>query len=374
MDIKKFVSKSAKVGEVYNLSHFRLGWQNPSYRRLMGNELVYPPSPKVVEAVKAIAGSLNYYPEDALTDQELRAKLAEYSGFPGKADWITCGNGSSEVIDMLYETFLDEGDEILIATPDYSPYARRVPLYGAKVVDVLPEDEDFNYTVEAFTSKITPRTKMVLISRPNNPDGHFVPRDLIKGLLDTGLIIAVDEAYVEFASETVEDLLPQYENMIISHTFSKAMGLAGIRLGWIVAHPEVIEYVNRIRTPLNVGLITHVAAIAAIDDAEYIRANVRQVKADRDFLFHEIEKLPGLRPIPTDANFVMIDALESGIKGSEFYKHLLSKGFICRSFVNARGLPGDRYFRITIGTHEDTLAVLAEVKALIRSRETVAQA
>ena len=153
MDIEKFVSKSAKTGEIYNLNHFRVGWQNPQLRRLMGNELVYPPSPKVIAAVQAIANCLNYYPEDALTAIELREKLAEYSGVPGRADWITCGNGSMEVIDMLYETFLDEGDEILISTPDYSPYARRVPLYGARVIDVLPIDEDFNYALESFTSQ-----------------------------------------------------------------------------------------------------------------------------------------------------------------------------------------------------------------------------
>ncbi len=367
----KFASKSAKVGEVYNLNHFRMGWQNQELRRLMGNELVYAPSPKVIEAVKNIADKLNYYPEDALTDLELREKLAEYSGLPGKAAWITCGNGSMEVIDMLYETFLDEDDEILISTPDYSPYARRVALYGAKVIDVLPCDEDFNYTLESFTSKITPRTKLVLISRPNNPDGHFVSRELIKGLLETGVMVAVDEAYVEFASDRVEDMLEQYENMIISHTFSKAMGLAGIRLGWIIAHPQVIELVNRIRTPLNIGLITHVAAIAAIEDKQYIEANVRQVKADRDWMFEEIKKIPGLRPIPSEANFVMIDSQESGIKGSEFFNYLLEQGYLTRSFINGRGLPGDRFFRITIGTHDDTVKVMDLIKQFVANHVAV---
>ncbi len=370
MDITKFVSKSAKVGEIYNLNHFRTGWQDQSLRRLMGNELVYPPSPKVIEAVKNIAGKLNYYPEDILTDVELREKLAEYSGLPGRADWITCGNGSMEIIDMLYETFLDEGDEILISTPDYSPYARRVALYGAKVIDVLPDDLDFNYSLQSYTAKIGPRTKMVLLSRPNNPDGHFVSRDLVIGLLKTGIIVCIDEAYVEFATERVEDLLDSYDNLIVSHTFSKAMGLAGIRLGWIIANPTIIKYVNQIRTPLNVSLVTHVAAIAAIEDADYIRENVKRVVADREFLAAEIAKIPGLRPIPSEANFVMIDSYESGVKGSEIYEFLLKHGFITRSFVNGRGLPGDRFFRITIGTHEDTLKVLELVKEFVANHVT----
>ena len=372
MDIRKFVSKSAQSGEVYNLNHFRVGWQVPNIRRLMGNELVYPPSPKVIEAVANIAGKLNYYPEDCLTDVELREKLADYSGVAGRADWITCGNGSMEIIDMLYETFLDEGDEILISTPDYSPYTRRVTLYGASVVDVLPVDEDFNYTLEAFTSKITDRTKMILVSRPNNPDGHKVPRELIQGLLDTGLIVCVDEAYYEFGNDRVEDLLDQYENLIISHTFSKAMGLAGIRLGWIIARPEIIKFVNQIRTPLNIGLVTHVAAIAAIDDRAYIQKNVASVIDDRSLLFDAVTEMPGLRPIPSEANFVMIDCLKSGLKGSDFYNYMLSKGYLTRSFVNGRGLPGDRYFRITIGTHEDTLKIIDLIKECIDMQVKIA--
>lgn len=367
MEIKNFISKSAKVGQVYNLDHFRVGWQE-DVRRLMGNELVYPPSPKVIEAVKNISGKLNYYPEDILTDKELRAKLAQYSGVPGREEWITCGNGSMEIIDMLYETFLDEGDEILISMPDYSPYARRVPLYGAKVVDVLPVDEDFNYSLESYTSKISSTTKMIMISRPNNPDGHFVGRDLVRGLCEQNVIVIVDEAYVEFAPDTVEDMLDDYPNLIISHTFSKAMGLAGIRLGWIVASPEIIENINRIRTPLNLNLVAHVAAIAAIDDADYIRENVKKVKSDRQLFFNEIQKIPGMRPIPTEANFVMVDCKESGGKASDIYQHLLSKGYLARCFVNARGLPGDRYFRVTIGTHEDVIAVLNEIKAFFGCR------
>jgi len=371
MEIAKFFSKSSQVGEIYNLQHFRLGWQTPGLRRLSGNEMVYPPSQKVIQAVKDVAGSLNYYPEDALTDVELREKLAEYSNVPGRASWITCGHGSMEVIDLLYETFLDEGDEVLIAMPDYSPYSRRAPLYGARVVDVYPVDEDFNYALDSFTSQITPQTKMAFVSRPNNPDGHFISRDVVTGLLDTGLIIVIDEAYYEFGSDSVEDLLDEYPNLVISHTFSKAMGLAGIRLGWIVADPEIIEHVNRVRTPLNVSLVTRVAAIAAIEDAEHIRANVRKVIADREYFFQEFARLPGLHPIPSPANFVMIVCLESGFKASDIYQHLLSKGYLVRCFVNGRGLPGDRYFRVTIGTHEDVVNVLEEIKTYMGAQTPV---
>ncbi len=367
MDLKKFMSKSAKVGEIYNLDHFRMGWKQ-NVRRLMGNELVFPPSPKVIEAVKNIAESLNWYPEDALTDVELRSSLAQYSNVPGRADWITCGNGSTEIIDMLYEAFLDEDDEIMISNPDYSPYVRRVALYGAKVVDIEPSDQDFNYTLESFTSKITPRTKMVLISRPNNPEGHFISRELVRGLCETGILTVIDEAYIEFASDTVEDMLDEYPNLVISHTFSKAMGLAGIRLGWLVACPEIIDIVNHIRTPLNVNLVAHVAAIAAIDDAEYIRENVKKVKADREFFYNEIQKIPGMRPIPSEANFIMVNCKESGVTASGVCDHLLKKGYLARSFVNSRGLPGDQYYRVTIGTHEDVVAVLSEIKAFVSAR------
>ena len=357
-DLEKFVSKSSKVGVLYPCNHFALGWKTPGLHRMMGNEMTVSPSPKVVEAVKAVADKLNWYPEDTLTDEDLRAHLADYVGLPGKADYITCGNGSMEIIDMLYESFINEGDEIIVSTPDYTLYTNRAHLYGAVVKGVYPKDQDFSYELKDFTDQITDKTKLIYISRPNNPDGHFVSRELIEGLLKTDLLVSVDEAYYEFGEDPIEDMVEKYPNLIISHTFSKAMGLAGIRLGWIVARPEVINAVNKVRQSCNVNLVAHTAAIAAIDDRQYIEKNVQRIIADRQLFFDAMKAIKGFRPVPSAANFVMVDTQESGVKASDIQKYLLENGYLVRNWIESRGLPGDRFFRVTIGTHEETAAVI----------------
>jgi histidinol-phosphate aminotransferase len=370
MDLHNKTSKAAKVGEIYNLDHFRLAWKNPGHSRLMGNESVYPPSPKVIQAIIDLLAHANYYAEDSLTNQELREKLAGYVGLPGYADWVTLGNGSMEIIDMVYRAFIDDGDEILLPTPDYSPYARRAALYGGKVVDVLP-GEDFSYTTESFTRLITPRTKLILASSPNNPTGFMLSRQTVEDLCATGLIVAIDEAYVEFGEYTFDELVIDNPNLIISHTFSKAMGLAGIRLGFTLAGPELTGYLNRVRTPLNTSLVAYAAAMAAIDDIGYIRENIRNIIRDRQFLNDEIEKIPGFKPVPSQGNFVMINCAGSGIAASDFAKHLFHAGYIVRDFVNGRGLPGNQYFRVTIGTRQDVEGVLAAIHQLVQARTAI---
>ena len=259
---------------------------------------------------------------------------------------------------MLYEAFINEGDEVIVSTPDYTLYTNRAKLYGAVVKGVMPKDLEFNYDLKDFTDQITDKTKLIYVSRPNNPDGHFVSRELIEGLLKTDVLVSVDEAYYEFGHDPIEDLVEKYPNLIISHTFSKAMGLAGIRLGWIVARPETILWVNNIRQSCNVNLVAHTAAIAAIDDRQYIEKNVARIKADRELFFNAMKDIKGFRPIPSQANFVMVDTEESGIKASELQKYLLDNGYLVRNWINSRGLPGDRFFRVTIGTHEETTAVI----------------
>ena len=180
--------------------------------------------------------------------------------------------------------------------------------------------------------------------------------------MKTEKIVVVDEAYYEFGEDPIEDLIDVYPNLIISHTFSKAMGLAGIRLGWIVARPEVINYVNKVRQSCNINEIAHVAAIAAIDDREYIKANVRRIIADRQLFFNAMKEIPGMRPIPSGNNFVMVDTLESGIKPSDIQKYLFENHYLVRNWIDSRGLPGDRFFRVTIGTHEETTAVIDLIK------------
>jgi histidinol-phosphate aminotransferase len=365
MEIKQKISNMALAGEIYNLDHFDLAWSNTRLRRLMGNESLYPPSPKVRQAIIDMLDFINYYPEDSSTDVVLRKKLANYVGIGEKAEWIALGNGSMQIIDMIFQTFINTGDEIILPTPDYSPYVKRAPLQGGKVINAIP-DENFGYSIESFTEKINSKTKLIFASSPNNPTGQSLSRELIESLCKLDLIVVIDEAYTEFSGNTVCNMIFQYPNLIVSRTFSKAMGLAGIRLGFIVANPEIINYVNRIRTPMNISLLAHTAAIAAIEDRDYIENNVQKAINDRELLYNELAKISNLKVFPSTGNFLLINCKNTGKAATDFSDWLLEAGYIVRSFVNARGLPGNEYFRVTIGTHEDTIGVIKEIQSFLQ--------
>jgi len=362
MNLMEKLTKAAKAGEMYNLDYLRDAWQEPRPRRLMGNETVYPPSPKAVKAIAEFAPLANYYAEDASTIDELRRGLAEYVGLEDAADWVTLGNGSLELIETLYRVFLEDGDEVLVPSPEYSVYVRRAKLFGANVVDVMP-DRDFRYDLENFTRVLTPRTKMIVLTRPNNPTGDLVSRKLLEGLTARDCIVVVDEAYAQFARETVCDMLANHPNLVVLRTFSKAMGLAGVRLGFAVANPEIIGYLNRIRVPLNVSLIAKVAAQAALNDLAYIEGVTHKVIEARDRFVEELKRIPGIRPFPSAGNFVLIDCEGTRKAASEIQNHLREKGFMVRLFAGARGLPGDHYLRVSVGTPEDMRLVANEIKA-----------
>jgi histidinol-phosphate aminotransferase len=364
MILKDMVSQGVKNSKIYNLHHFHEAWGNPGQRRLMGNELLYPPSPKVIKAVTDMAQFINYYPEDAPTNVKLLTALAEYAGLTGGAEWVTLGNGSMEIIDMLPHTFINPGDEVLLPAPDYSPYTRRPQIFGAKVVDVNP-DENFEYKLEDFTSKLTSKTKMVIMSRPNAPIANLIERKIIEALCQEEIIVVVDEAYVEFAEEDVVDMLPKHENMIISRTFSKAMGLGGIRLGYVLAHPEVIGYINHIRVPENTSVLTQTAALAALEDIDYIKNNVKKVIASRDWFQEEIAKVPGMVVYPSKGNSVLINVDNTGKTAAEFVDYIYEMGYIVRNLSGGRNMKSDGWFRVTVGTQEDMENVAKAIKDFV---------
>lgn len=361
MNLKDKVSQGVKNSKIYNLNHFHEAWENPQLRRLMGNELLYPPSPQVIEAVQSMIQYVNYYPEDAPTNRKLLEALIDYVGIEGGADWIALGNGSMEIIDMLPHTFINPGDEVLLPAPDYSPYSRRPQIFGATVIDVIP-DENYEYSLDDFTTLVTPKTKMIIMSRPNAPIGNMIDRKIIEKLCDLDVIVVVDEAYSEFAEENVCDLLPKYENMIISRTFSKAMGLGGIRLGFIIAHPEVIDYVNHIRVPENISVLTQTAALAALEDIGYIQKNVQLVIKSREWFQDEVEKIPGIKVYRSKGNSVLLNSDGTKKSAADFVAYLLANGYIVRNLSGGRNMESQGFFRVTVGTQDDMENVARLIK------------
>ena len=333
------VSQAVNNSKFYDLGHFHEAWENPSLRRLMGNELLYPPSPRVIEAVQSMIPFINYYPSDAISNVRLLKALADYVGISGGEKWVALGNGSMEIIDMLPHTFINPGDEILLPAPEYTPYARRPLLFGAKIVDIIP-DKNFEYRLEDFTSKITPKTKMIIMTRPNAPIGNMLAREMVEELCQTDCIVVVDEAYTEFSEQTLCDLVPKYQNLIISRTFSKAMGLGGIRLGFIVAQPEVVDYVNRIRVPENISVLTQAAALAALEDAAYIRNNTQLVIQSREWFQDEMAKVSGITVYKSQGNSVLLNVDGTGKTAEAFMMRLYENGYFVRNLSGGRNMAG----------------------------------
>ncbi len=362
-------SYAVKHADIYSPKEFHVAWNNPDLVRLMGNELTFPPGEDVYQAINEVINKLNYYPEDITTNEQFRDKIAEYVGKPITAENITVGHGSMELIDVLYKAFLGLDDEVLVPTPEYSLYYKYAPLYGAKVIDVLPDGENFSYSADSYFKLITDKAKLIISSNPNNPTGNLLDRKTIQKLCETGKIILIDEAYGEFSNMSVCDLIKTYPNLIVFRTLSKAIGLAGIRFGYCVADPEIIGYMNQVRIIMNFSVIAQAVALATLENRDQIKATTNKIISNRNYLKSELSKINGFKLYPSQANFILISCHDAGISASELCDQLLKRGYLIRRFVKTRGFPGDEHFRITIGTYEEMKGIVEAIRSILQEKE-----
>lgn len=329
--------------------------------KLASNENCMGPSPKALAAIRASLKDINRYPDSS--SYYLRERLARELGVD-KAGLIF-GNGSDEVICMAVRTFVGEGDEVIIAKPTFLIYEIVSQIANAKI-RFVPLRSDFKHDLRAMKSAVTDRTKMVFIANPDNPTGSYVSREELDEFFD-GLpektVVFLDEAYFEFGRTAFRD----YPNgldylsrpgVIVARTFSKAYGLAGLRIGYAISSPEVIGYMDRTREPFNVNLLAQVAAAAALDDRAFLRKSLAHVMREKKFLYSELKKM-GLSYIESATNFIMVDV---GRDCKEIFGELLKKGVIVRD-MKSWGL--DTYVRITIGTRAENAKFVKALKSLI---------
>lgn len=274
-------------------------------------------------------------------------------------DQVLLTNGVDEALQLFAFTYLGEGDEVIIVDPTFNMYALDVAAAGATLVSVN-SDSDFAFPLAKLLSAITPKTKMILVANPNNPTATIVPRSDIVQLIEAAPNVAVliDEAYFEFYGETVLDLLPNYENLFVSRTFSKAYGLAGLRIGALLGNPQQIGYVRRITPPFNVNIVALACLTAAISDQEFVAAYLRQIFDGRSRLQSLCAEL-GLRFWPSFTNFVLV---EIGEKHSEFISAMQQHGINLRDRSHDPGCEG--LIRITIGTAEQNQLLLEKFRAV----------
>ncbi|MFW6055988.1 MAG: histidinol-phosphate transaminase [Chloroflexota bacterium] len=326
--------------------------------KLDGNENPYLSSPRARDVLASFP-YYHIYPDPL--QRNLRAALANYTGFP--AHNIVCGNGSDELIDLVLRLFLNEGDEVLSFPPTFGMYPFVVSVCGGRLVSV-PRTSDFAIDLKGAADSVSSRTKLVFVASPNNPTGGTVSRDEVKALLELGLIVVVDEAYYEFSGDSILDMLPGNPSLLILRTFSKWAGLAGLRVGYCVCHEDLVSHFLKIKQPYNVNVAGEAAAIASLQDAEYLLANVDRLRRERDRMLRELASIPWLHPLPSQANFVLCRVKEKGERNNSTTARRVRDGLRRRGIlVRFYESPELRdCLRISAGLPEHTDALLAALE------------
>lgn len=321
--------------------------------RLHANENAYGPSPRASAALAQ--GAWHQYPDPQ--GKALRQALAEYTGLG--PEWIALGNGADDVIDLLARLFVGPGRAALIVEPTFEMYALSVRWHGGQV-HVVHRDEAFEIPSAAlFEAVRCHRPAAIFLASPNNPDGRLLSEDILRGLLAEEVVVIVDEAYFEFSGHTFAGWLPQHPNLIIVRTFSKWAGLAALRLGYALMHPDLVRAYDEVRPPFNVNLAAQQAALASLEDRDYLLGNVARLVAERERLYRALQEFPFLQPFPSHTNFILCRVL--GWDAHRLWEELLRRGILTRRYTT----PALRnYLRISVGRPEHTEALvraLAEI-------------
>ncbi len=348
----------------------RLGLPPERIIKLDGNENPYGPSPRALAAL-ADYGQYHIYP-----DPEhilLREATQDYLGVD-KAHMMF-GNGSDELIDLVMRLFLGPGDAIINCPPTFGMYSFDAAICAAEVVRV-PRRADFSLDVEGIRRQAleaSPVKKLLFVNSPNNPDGSLTSREDLLQLLELPLVVVVDEAYAEFSGTSMVDLVSEHPNLIVLRTFSKWAGLAGLRIGYGVFPLGIIRHLWKIKQPYNVNVAAQAAALASLEDLEYLRANVQRIVTERARLYTELEKFDFLRPYPSRSNFILcrvlspvlspVEGLSKGrVLGRDARQLKLSlerEGILVRYF-NKSGLRD--CIRISVGKPEHTKVLLQTLR------------
>ncbi|MFD1850924.1 histidinol-phosphate transaminase [Oceanobacillus bengalensis] len=328
--------------------------------KLASNENPLGPSPKGVEAISSGLAELHRYPDaDTVSLKEAIATKLDVT-----KEQVIVTNGADELITLLSEAFLDEGDEIIVPSPSFSEYDFGADLMGATVVPVA-FDDGFEFNVDQIIDAITDCTKLLYICSPNNPTGTYLERNEFERLLGAvpeRVLVVFDGAYSHYATardytDGIEFVRAGY-NVLVLQTFSKVYGLAGLRVGFGVAPASIIQTILKVKEPFNVNSLAQAAATAAITDDEHVKASKESNAAGCRDLYKAFSEL-GLNYVETMSNFILV---ELGPDAEELYNALLSQGVIVR-YGKIWGLP--EYVRITVGTKEENDFLIEALRTVL---------
>jgi histidinol-phosphate aminotransferase len=330
--------------------------------KLASNENPLGPSPLALQALRARLNHAYLYPDGSCF--ELKRRLAAHLRVTPAE--VAVGNGTNELISLLARTFLAPGDEAVISQQSFAIY--EIALQACDRHFTAVPLQDHRYDLRAMAAALTPRTKICFIANPDNPNGTYVTQSELEAFLEQvprDCLTVLDEAYFEFARGPSfpdypdgSELRKRYPRLVILRTFSKIYGLAGLRVGYGICEPDVVQYLERVRDAFNVSSLAQWAAAAALDDQAHVAKTVRLVSEGRAFLTRELPRF-GFRVIPSAANFLLC---EIGRSGKDFFEALLPHGVIVRP-LDAYRMP--RAVRISVGTAADNERLLSAIERVM---------
>ncbi|MBN2483779.1 MAG: histidinol-phosphate transaminase [Candidatus Omnitrophica bacterium] len=329
--------------------------------KLASNEIPFVPA-YIFKAVLSQIPQINRYPE--ASSHYVRQKLART--LKVKPDRLVFGNGSDELIVMTLRAFVEERDEVIIGTPTFLIYEIQSQVAGARIKKVPLRD--YRYDLETIARAITKKTKMIFIANPDNPHGTYVTHEEVVKFLNKvpkNVLVFFDEAYFEFVMNKdyprTLALLKTRKNIIMSRTFSKAYGLAGVRIGYAVCDPEVAQCLNNVREPFNIDRFAQACASAALDNYRFVEKVKNHIVKEKRYLYRELAKL-NLEYIESVTNFILINFKKDTARLNEY---LLRKGIIVRPLAEW-GLP--EFFRVTVGLHKENEAFIRHLKGFLKNK------
>ncbi|MGC9163870.1 MAG: histidinol-phosphate transaminase [Thiomonas sp.] len=338
----------------------QFGLQPERIVKLASNENPLGMSPRAREAIVAALGDSTRYPDN--DGYALKQALARHCGVP--AEWITLGHGSSDLLEMAARALLTDHDAGMYSRYSFIVYTQAVQGVGA-THQIVP-DRDFGHDLPAMLGAITPQTRLIYVANPNNPTGTFLQADALLDFLrqvPPHIAVVLDEAYAEYIETPLRydsmQWVREFPNLIVSRTFSKAYGLAGLRIGYGVSQPPLTDLLNRVRSAFNTSSIAQAAALAALDDQAFIEQAYAVNRAGHAQLAAAFDAL-GLRYLPSQGNFILVKVGEDDGAGARVNLALLRRGIIARP-VDNYGL--SQWLRISIGTEVENAACIAALRA-----------
>lgn len=344
MNLNKLIRPAVKAMKSYSSARDEFESQDKDLVFLDANENPFP-------------NGLNRYPDPQ--QMQLKNKLAALKGV--RPSQILCGNGSDEVLDLIFRAFCEPNEDgIITLTPTYGMYAVLANLNGIQQ-QCVSLTADFQIDVPSVLNAIRPNSKLLFICSPNNPSGNVMSRTAIKEILKAykGLVV-IDEAYIDFTdTESWLEDLSEHPNLVVTQTLSKAYGLAGIRLGICYASEEIIAVLNKIKPPYNINSLTQKATISAISQRENTKQQLKTILDQRTELIKEFKKIAWIEKLhPTDANFILIRVDNANLR----YEQLKNKGIIVRNRTREDGCTN--CLRITVGTVEENKRLINTLNTL----------